>query len=119
MVMFVSSLVGPDFIDMYVGRIVTAPKNTGPSNVPMRNHFDRTRSKYSRWNTTASLRMLTLATHALLDARGADLLEEDLVQRRLHQLEALDRSPGVHHAAQQRLRIGARSKLDFVVAVLV
>ena len=65
-------------------------KKSGPSSVPMRNHFERTRSRYSRLMTAQSLAM---SAHPLLDARGADLLEEDLVQRGLHELEALHARP--------------------------
>src|SRR3954463_7168515 len=95
------------------------PRNTGPSSVPMRNHLDRMRSRYSRLNTTPSLRTSTLATHSLLDASGADFLKEDLMQRRLHQLEALNRRSACDDALQQHLRVGTRSELDFVKAILV
>src|SRR5688572_11457234 len=67
--------------EMRSGTTVIIAKNTGPSRVPTRNHFERTRSRYSRLNTTPSLRRLALSTHPLLDAGGADLLEENLVQR--------------------------------------
>src|ERR1035437_7759666 len=115
----VMSLPGRCFMEMYAGNTMITPRNTGPSRVPMRNHLERTRSRYSRRNTTPSLRMSTLATHSLLDASRADFIQEDLMQRRLHQLEALNRSAGLHDAAQQRLRIGARCELDLVEPVRV
>src|SRR5512133_468105 len=90
---------------MYCGATKTSRKKTGPSSVPKRNHFDRTRSRYSRRKTTPSLPM---ACHPLLDATGADLFEKDLMQRGQHQLESLNGRAGLHHAAQQLLRIGAR-----------
>src|SRR3954471_24046519 len=93
--------------EIRMGTTVIIAKNTGPSRVPTRNHLERTRSRYSRLNTTPSLRMLALSTHSLLDASSADFLEEDLVQRRLHELEPLDRSPGLHDAPEELLRLGA------------
>ena len=64
----------------------------GAERVLKMNHFERTRSRYSRLMTTKSLSM---AGHPRLDARGADRVEEDLVERRLHELEALDDRAGV------------------------
>jgi hypothetical protein len=52
-------------------------RNAGPSSVPMMNQRDRTRSRYSRLNTTISLPM---SRHPLLDAARPDTLQEDLVQ---------------------------------------
>jgi hypothetical protein len=51
--------------------------STGPNTVANRNHFDRTRSKYSRRITAISLSM---TAHPLVDVRGANFLEEDPVQ---------------------------------------
>ena len=62
-----------------------AAKNTGPKIVVKMNYFDRTRSRYSRLITTQSLSM---ACHPHFDAGGADFLEENLVQRRLHEFES-------------------------------
>src|ERR687894_1341076 len=68
------------------GRRNAATMSAGMKSVPMTNHFDRTRSRYSRLTTTQSLRTdghLGFGPGPL-DAgrvRGADALEEDLVQR--------------------------------------
>jgi hypothetical protein len=50
---------------MIIGTIVIAPKNRGPNSVAMMNHFERTRSRYSRLKTTQNLPM---AAHSLFDA---------------------------------------------------
>src|SRR6185312_7839812 len=83
---------------MYVGRTVTAPKNTGPKMVVKMNHRDRTRSRYSRLMTTQSL---SIARHPHFDARRADFLEENLVHRRLHEFESLDFRARVAEAAEE------------------
>src|SRR3990172_4792384 len=95
---------------------MTARKKTGPKIVVMMNHFVRTRSTYSRLITAQSLPM---AGHPRLDARRADPFEEDLVQRRLHELEALDARARVHETLEQRLGIGAPLKRDLEEAVRV
>src|SRR6476620_5292264 len=105
MMTFARSSAGRCLMDRYAGSTMMTPRNTGPSSVPMRNHLDRMRSRYSRLNTTPSLRMSTLATHSLLDASCADSFKEDLVQRRLHQFEALNRRAGRYDALQQCLRV--------------
>ncbi len=69
------------------GRMSSTPKSTGPKIVVKMNHLLRTRSRYSRLMTTQSLSM---ACHPHFDAGGADFVEEDLVQRRLHEFESLD-----------------------------
>ena len=66
------------------------------------NQRERTRSRYSRLATMKNF--LSMAGHPRFDARGADALEEDLMERRLHQLEALDVRAGVDQPAQQHLR---------------
>src|SRR5205807_6957357 len=100
----------------YAGRIIKAPRITGPRNVATRNHLERTRSVYSRSRTARSLPM---PAQSLLDAGGADLLQEDLVQRRLHELEPFDRGTGVHEPTEEQLRVGGRRELDLVEPVLV
>jgi hypothetical protein len=57
--------------------------------------------------------------HPRLDATRADTLEENLVQRRLHELEALDVRAGVDQAAQQKLRVGVRKKLELEIVRVV
>src|SRR5438132_11314674 len=96
--------------------MIIAPKKSGPKKVAMRNHFERTRSRYSRLMIAQSLAM---AGHPRFHAKGvgADLLEENLMQRRLHHLEARDCGAGSYHPAQQLLRIGAGSELDLEIPV--
>ena len=86
------------------GRTVITIMNSGPRKVPTRNHLERTRSTYSRRITAQSLPM---TAHPRLHARGADFLEENAVQRWLHQLEPVDARPGLDEPAQQLLRVGA------------
>ncbi len=67
--------------------MMIAAKKTGPRKVAIRNHFDRTRSRYSRLMIVQSLAM---STHPRFDvcpcgcftgrAGAAHLLEKDLVQ---------------------------------------
>src|SRR4029079_10549453 len=98
------------------GTMMMALKKTGPKNVAIKNHFDRTRSRYSRLMIAQSL---AISGHPLFYDSCADLLQEDLVQRRLDHLEALHRSARLHDSSQQRLRIGAGRELDLEEAVRV
>ena len=59
-----------------MGTTVISPRNTGPSTVAMMNHFERTRSRYSRLKTT---KVLPMAAHPRFDAARADALQEDLM----------------------------------------
>src|ERR1700749_3734795 len=89
--------------------MMTPDISAGTASVMTRNHRERTRSRYSRLATTKSLPM---AGHPLLDARGADALQEDLVQRRLHELESFDAGARFDQPAQQHLRIGVGGELE-------
>src|SRR5258708_36087763 len=102
---FARSIDGRCRMERYAGNTINTPRKTGPSRVPMRNHFERTRSRYSRRKTTASLRKSTLTTHSLLDAACADSFQEDLMQRGLHQLEALNCAARLHDAMHQDLPV--------------
>ena len=86
MVMFADSAVALLPAVRNAGSAVSSRKRIGPSSVAITNHFVRTRSRYSRRMIAISLPM---AAHPRFDARRADLLEEDAMQRRLHTLEAL------------------------------
>ena len=77
----------------------------------------RTRSRYSRFATTKIC--ITHGRSSPLRRLGTDALEEDLVQRRLHQLEPLDRRAGVDEPAQQHLRVAPRRQLELEEVVLV
>src|SRR3954469_8122315 len=96
--------------------MMIALKKTGPKNVAIRNHFDRTRSRYSRLMIAQSL---AIASPSPFDTGGADFLQEDLVQRWLDHLESLNRRARVDDATQQRLRVGARNELDLEEAVRI
>src|SRR5450759_2531402 len=85
------------------------PKKTGPKMVTMMNHLVRTRSRNSRLMTVQSLAM---TGHSLLDARRPDLLEEDLVEGRLDQFEALHGGTDGTEALQQHLRVAPGCHLD-------
>src|SRR5215217_237785 len=91
--------------------------SAGTSSVMTMNHLDRTRSRYSRLATTKIL--LTMARHPGFYAVRADALNEDLVQRRLHELETLDAGASFDEPAQQQLRIGAGGQLDLEEAIVL
>jgi hypothetical protein len=61
----------------HAGTMMIALKKIGPKNVAIRNHFDRTRSRYSRLMIAQSL---AIASHSLFNATRTDFLEEDLVE---------------------------------------
>src|SRR3954464_10793454 len=88
----------------HAGTMMMALKKIGPKNVAIRNHFDRTRSRYSRLMTAQSLAM---SGHSLFDARGADLFKKNLMKRRLDHLESLHRCARLDNPSKQYLRICA------------
>src|SRR5689334_18377173 len=73
----------------------------GPRIVIATNHFVRTRSRSSRFAITNVSRMRAL--RAALRDRGcrADLLDEDLVQRRRHELEPAYRDARAEQRGEQ------------------
>src|SRR5450759_4775742 len=89
--------------------MMIALKKIGPKNVAIRNHLDRTRSRYSLLMIAQSLAM---SGHPLFDAGGTDFLKENLVQRRLDHLESLHRGARFDYPPKQRLWIGPRRHLD-------
>src|SRR6476469_7522522 len=91
------------------GTMMIALKKIGPKNVAIRNHFDRTRSRYSRLMTAQSLAM---SAHSFFNASRSHLLQEDLVQRRLDHLETLHSNTRLDDSTQQRLQVCARRELD-------
>src|SRR4051812_44769300 len=86
----------------HAGTMMMALKKIGPKNVAIRNHFDRTRSRYSRLITAQSLAM---SAHPLFDARGADLFEKNLMKRWLDHLEPLYRRASFDNPPKQCLGI--------------
>src|SRR5438128_9131502 len=89
----------------------------GTSNVPTTNQRVRTRSRYSRFATMRIF--LSMARHPGLDAFGTDTLDEDLMERRLHELEAFDVRAGIEQASQQNLWVRRRRELELDVVVVV
>src|SRR5438270_14037438 len=96
--------------------MMIALKKIGPKKVAIRNHFERTRSRYSRLMIAHSLAM---SARPVLDSSRADLLQENLVQRGLDHLESLHRRAGIDNPSEQRLRIGAGRHLGLEKAVRV
>src|SRR5512146_1889575 len=94
----------------YIGKSVAAAIRTGTSRVTATNQRERTRSMYSRLVTMNIF--LSMAGHPRFDATRADALQEDFMERRLHQLEPLDVGAGIDQPAEQELRVGARRQLD-------
>src|SRR5262245_28650164 len=96
-----------------------APKiaviNAGTASVPMMNQRERTRSRNSRFATMKIL--LSMARHPRLDASSADALQEDLMERRLHQLEPFDLRAAIDEPTQQNLRIRTWCQLQLEVVV--
>src|SRR5438874_155351 len=91
--------------------------STGTRSVITTNSRVRTRSRYSR---LATMRIfLSMAGHPLLDAARAHAVDEDLVQRRLDELEPFDRGAGVDQPAQQHLRIGLRRQLELEEPIVI
>src|SRR5262245_51655470 len=83
-----------------------------------RNHFDRTRSTSSRFAITLISRNGVLLA-ALRDGRlGADLLHEDLVQRRHHDLVEAEPDVVVQQNLEQLLRRDAVGEHDLAIGML-
>src|SRR6185503_11327683 len=109
--MFRTSAVGFDRVASQAGKSMAAESNTGTMKVMTRNQRERTRSVNSRFATISSL-LSAMSAHPRLHAGHADALQEDLVQRRLHQLEPFDAGARVDQATQQPLRVRVRRELD-------
>src|SRR6185437_3359908 len=102
---------------MYIGIASAATASAGTASVPRMNQRERTRSMYSRFATAINL--LSMSGQPLFDASRADALQEDLMQRRPHQLEALDVRARLDEPAQQHLRIGGRRQLQLEKVVVL
>src|SRR5437016_1831114 len=93
------------------GMMMIAPKNTGPRIAEAQNHLLRTRSTNSRRITAQILRTRRLRPHQV---------DEDLVQRRLLQLELGQPRARRHQALEDLLGIGAGGELELgILAVVV
>src|ERR1041385_1815608 len=94
-----------------------AAKNTGPSMAITQKDLRRTRSLNSRRTTAQTLR---IGHHAWLAPPPPHQIDEDLVERRLLELEPGKARPGRHEALQDVLGIGARGELELrILAVVV
>src|SRR3954464_7207483 len=98
----------------HAGTMMMALKKIGPKKVAIRNHFDRTRSRYSRLMIAQSL---PISAHPLLYAARSDLLQKDLVKRWLDHLEPLDRRARFYNTTQKGLRICSGRHLDLEKAI--
>src|SRR6266566_1045409 len=88
----------------------TAAKKSGPSSAITQNAFLRTRSTNSRRTTTQTLRMCGLRS---------DQVDEDLVQRRLLQLEPRQPRARRHQSLEDLLGIGAGRELQLSILAVV
>src|SRR5882762_4697402 len=93
----------------------TAAKNTGPSMAITQNDFLRTRSTNSRRMTAWTL----LTGRSVARHLRADQVDEDLVERRLLELEA--REPGArrHQPCEHALRVRAGCELELGVLTVI
>src|SRR5581483_7436872 len=94
------------------GSTNTAANSTGSTIAEIQNQRLRTRSTNSRRMTAASLCTGQIGLFA-------DQIDEDFVQRRLHQLEAREPCARVHEFTQQLLGIGSRKELHLSVLPVV
>src|SRR5512135_2798185 len=93
------------------GTTMRPTRKTGPSTVIAMNHFVRTRSSSSRLAMTSVSRIATLRD----GRRLADLLDEDLVERRRDHLEPAQRDARAEQRREQPLRVDAVGELDLGV----
>src|SRR5881628_2657769 len=104
------------------GRKTRAAKKTGPRAADTQNHLLRTRSTNSRRITAHVLRMGGIGFRSHRGARGVwtHQIDEDLIQRRLLELELREPGPGGDQPPQDLLRVCACGELELgVLAVVV
>src|SRR3989454_690231 len=104
------------------GTTIIPPKNTGPSSAEIQNHLLRTRSTNSRRMTAQTLRTRPSRLRPCLARRRVrpHQVDEDLVQRRLAQLEPRQPGSRTHQSGEQALRVGVRCELELgILAVIV
>src|SRR2546425_3647673 len=98
------------------GSTTIAPKNSGPMSAENQNHLLRTRSTNSRRTTAHTL---CIGPRLLPRRRGTDQVDEDLVERRLHQLESRQPRPRAHQRGENPLGVRARRELHLGVLPVV
>src|SRR5437879_7484139 len=116
-----TSRLTPPPPDMSSGSRKIAAKNTGPSSAITQNDFLRTRSRNSRRTTAQTLRRGGLRPR-LCSGPGClrpHQVDEDLVQRGLHQLEPRQPRPGRHEPLEDLLRVCIRGELELGVLTVV
>src|SRR3989454_1258661 len=92
------------------GMMMIAAKNTGPRIADVQNHLLRTRSTNSRRITAQILCTRRLRPHQV---------DEDLIQRRLLQLELGQPRARRHEALEDLLGVGARRELELGILTVV
>src|SRR5438094_4392993 len=96
------------------GRKNRVAKKMGPRAADTQNHLLRTRSTNSRRMTAQTLRTGGLAFRAHYGSRRfrPHQVDEDLVQRRLHQLAPREPGTGGHESLQDHLRVCPHRELE-------
>src|SRR5438046_2353087 len=96
------------------GRKNRVAKKMGPRAADTQNHLLRTRSTNSRRMTAQTLRTGGLAFRAHYGSRRfrPHQVDEDLVQRRLHQIEPREPGTGGYESLQDHLRVCPRRELE-------
>src|SRR5437899_3024879 len=97
------------------GSTITPANNSGTRNADTQNHLLRTRSTNSRRMTAPILR----TPRHPLPPLGSHEVDENLVQRGLHQLEAGQPRPGLDELPQHLLRVGPVRELELGVLPVV
>src|SRR2546426_7515802 len=106
----------PPDIERRSGMMTMAPKKSGPSRAVTQNHLLRTRSTNSRRTTAQTLRIGSRLRPRRLRSHQVD---ENPVERRLHQLEAREPDTGGYQSLQDHLRVSPRRKLELRVLPIV
>src|SRR6266516_369370 len=107
----------PPDIERRSGMMTMAPKKSGPSRAVTQNHLLRTRSTNSRRTTAQTLRIGSRLRPRRL---GSDQVQEDLVERGLHQLETGEPGARRDQPLQNDLGIRPRRQLELgILAVVV
>src|SRR3989449_9024439 len=103
------------------GTTIIAPKNTGPSSAEIQTPLLRIRSTNSRRITAQILRTSPSRLGPRCGRRRfpPHEVDEDLVQRRLAELEPRQPRPRAHQGRQQTLRVGAGCELELGILAIV
>src|SRR6266550_7934420 len=102
----------PAFLASSIWNPMMPTISRGPRIVPTQNHLVRTRSTNSRRRIAKTLRTGHLRARIRVRGIRADQVDEDLVQRRRHQLELGEPRPRGHQCFQNLLRVGRGGQLQ-------